>query len=89
MMHAVRRRSADDSRAPEHMAYKIAQVAADPVDVDPEVADMVCSHHRQRCGEALRCADRSPWPATHSIGATRGGIWRRGQLLGGLGGLGQ
>lgn len=25
------------------MAYKIAQVAADPVDVDPEVADMVCN----------------------------------------------
>lgn len=43
-MHAVRAwRSADDFPCTEHMAYKIAQVAADPVDVDPEVADMVCN----------------------------------------------
>lgn len=44
LMHAVRAwRSADDFPCTEHMAYKIAQVAADPVDVDPEVADMVCN----------------------------------------------
>ncbi len=43
-MHAVRaRRSADDFPRTEHLAYKIAQVAADPVAVEPETAEMVCN----------------------------------------------
>lgn len=41
-IHAVRsRRSADDFPLTEHLAYKIAEVAADPVAVDPEAAEMV------------------------------------------------
>ncbi|MCV6984059.1 MmgE/PrpD family protein [Mycobacterium shinjukuense] len=44
VMHAVRaRRSADDFPRTEHLAYKIAQVAADPVAVEPETAEMVCN----------------------------------------------
>ena len=41
-MHTVRaRRSADDFPRREHLAAKIAEVAADPVAVDPETAEMV------------------------------------------------
>ena len=41
-MHTVRtRRSADDFPRSEHLAAKIAEVAADPVAVDPETAEMV------------------------------------------------
>lgn len=41
-MHTVRsRRSADDFPRAEHLAYKIAAVAADPVAVEPETAQMV------------------------------------------------
>ncbi len=41
-MHTVRsRRSADDFPRAEHLAYKIAEVAADPVAVEPETAQMV------------------------------------------------
>jgi 2-methylcitrate dehydratase len=44
LMHAVRtRRSADDFPRTEHLAYKVAQVAADPVAVEPETAEMVCN----------------------------------------------
>ncbi|WP_421844654.1 2-methylcitrate dehydratase PrpD [Mycobacterium sp.] len=42
VMHTVRsRRSADDFPRAEHLAYKIAEVAADPVAVEPETAQMV------------------------------------------------
>jgi 2-methylcitrate dehydratase len=41
-MHEVRaRRSADDFPRPEHLAAKIANVATDPVAVDPQTAEMV------------------------------------------------
>ncbi|UMB72140.1 MmgE/PrpD family protein [Mycobacterium paraterrae] len=41
-MHEVRtRRSADDFPVSEHLAYKIAQVAVDPVAVPPDTAAMV------------------------------------------------
>jgi 2-methylcitrate dehydratase len=41
-MHEVRtRRSADDFPRPEHLAAKIANVASDPVAVDPQTAEMV------------------------------------------------
>jgi 2-methylcitrate dehydratase len=44
LMHAVRaRRSADDFPRTEHLAYKVAQVAADPVAVEPATAEMVCN----------------------------------------------
>src|SRR3984957_12313124 len=42
LIHGVRtHRSADDSPITEHLAYKIAQVAADPVPVAPETEAMV------------------------------------------------
>jgi 2-methylcitrate dehydratase len=42
LMHTVRaRRSAEDFPRGEHLAAKIAQVAVDPVAVEPEVAEMV------------------------------------------------
>jgi 2-methylcitrate dehydratase len=42
LIHAVRaRRSADDFPRAEHLAAKIAEVATDPVAVDPETAEMV------------------------------------------------
>lgn len=41
-MNTVRaRRSADDFPRPDHLAYKIAEVATDPVAVEPETAAMV------------------------------------------------
>ena len=44
LMHAVRaRRSADDFPRTEHLAYKIAEVAADPVAVEPDTAEMICN----------------------------------------------
>lgn len=43
-MHTVRtRRSADDFPRREHLAAKIAEVAADPVAVEPETAEMVAN----------------------------------------------
>ncbi|MCF8590310.1 2-methylcitrate dehydratase PrpD [Gordonia liuliyuniae] len=40
--HEVRtRRSAEDFPIEEHLAYKIAQVAVDPVEVPPETAEMI------------------------------------------------
>jgi 2-methylcitrate dehydratase len=43
-MHTVRsRRSADDFPRAEHLAAKIADVAADPVAVEPETAQMVAN----------------------------------------------
>ena len=43
-MHLVRaRRSSDDFPRAEHLAAKIADVAADPVAVDPETAEMVAN----------------------------------------------
>ena len=42
LIHSVRtHRSADDFPITEHLAYKIAQVAADPVAVAPETEAMV------------------------------------------------
>jgi 2-methylcitrate dehydratase len=42
LTHEVRaRRSADDFPRSEHLAAKIAEVATDPVAVDPEIAEMV------------------------------------------------
>jgi 2-methylcitrate dehydratase len=42
LMHAVRaRRSAEDFPRSEHLAAKIAEVATDPVAVEPETAEMV------------------------------------------------
>ncbi|SOJ56659.1 2-methylcitrate dehydratase [Mycobacterium simulans] len=42
LMHAVRsRRSADDFPRHEHLAYKIAEVAIDPIAVDPETTEML------------------------------------------------
>ncbi len=44
LMHTVRtRRSADDFPRAEHLAAKIADVAADPVAVEPETAEMVAN----------------------------------------------
>ena len=43
-MHTVRtRRSSEDFPRGEHLAAKIAEVAADPVAVEPEVAEMVAN----------------------------------------------
>ncbi|MDT5142807.1 MAG: 2-methylcitrate dehydratase, partial [Mycobacterium sp.] len=42
LIHEVRtHRSADDFPITEHLAYRIAQVAADPVSVAPETEAMV------------------------------------------------
>ena len=42
LLHAIRsRRSADDFPRTEHLAYKIAEVATDPVAVEPETAEMI------------------------------------------------
>ena len=42
LVHAVRaRRSADEFPRSQHLAAKIAEVALDPVDVEPETAEMV------------------------------------------------
>jgi 2-methylcitrate dehydratase len=42
LLHTVRaRRSADEFPRSEHLAAKIAEVALDPVDVEPETAEMV------------------------------------------------
>jgi 2-methylcitrate dehydratase len=42
LTHAVRtRRSADDYPRTKHLAYKIAEVATDPVAVEPDTAEMV------------------------------------------------
>ncbi|MCV7377416.1 2-methylcitrate dehydratase [Mycobacterium alsense] len=44
LVHTVRtRRSSDDFPRREHLAAKIAEVAADPVGVEPEVAEMVAN----------------------------------------------
>jgi 2-methylcitrate dehydratase len=44
LVHTVRaRRSADDFPRGEHLAAKIAEVAADPVAVEPETAEMVAN----------------------------------------------
>src|ERR1700677_3553186 len=42
LIHTIRaRRSADDFPRGEHLAWKIAEVATDPVAVEPETAEMV------------------------------------------------
>jgi hypothetical protein len=42
LVHTVRaRRSSDDFPRAEHLAAKIAEVAADPVAVEPETVDVV------------------------------------------------
>ncbi|MGA9678371.1 MAG: MmgE/PrpD family protein, partial [Mycobacterium sp.] len=42
LVHAVRaRRSADEFPRSQHLAAKIAEVALDSVDVEPETAEMV------------------------------------------------
>ncbi len=44
LLHTVRtRRSSDDFPRREHLAAKIAEVAADPVAVDPDVAEMIAN----------------------------------------------
>src|SRR5260370_23520699 len=44
LVHTIRaRRSSDDFPRAEHLAAKIAEVAADPVAVEPETADMLAN----------------------------------------------
>ncbi|HYB81637.1 MAG TPA: MmgE/PrpD family protein, partial [Mycobacterium sp.] len=44
LMHMVRmRRSSDDFPRGEHLAAKIAEVAADPVAVEPETSEMLAN----------------------------------------------
>ena len=59
--HQVRtHKSAEDFPLEEHLAYKVAQVAADPVAVDDEVADMIINRIIDNAAVAVASVTRRP-----------------------------
>lgn len=60
-MHTVRtRRSAEEFERHEHLAWKIAQVAADPVPVEPDVGEMIINRIIDNAAVAVASAARRP-----------------------------
>lgn len=60
-MHTIRtRRSAEEFEQHEHLAWKIAQVAADPVPVDPDVGEMIINRIIDNAAVAVASAARRP-----------------------------
>jgi 2-methylcitrate dehydratase len=61
LLHTVRtRRSADDFPRAEHLAAKIADVAADPVAVEPDVSEMVANRIIDNSAVSAAAALRRP-----------------------------
>src|ERR1700731_2119033 len=61
LVHSVRaRRSADDFPRGEHLAAKIAEVAADPVAVEPETAEMVANRIIDNAAVSAAAVSRRP-----------------------------
>ena len=61
MTHEVRtRRSAEDFPRTEHLAWKIAEVAADPVEVPPETEEMVINRIIDNAAVAAASVIRRP-----------------------------
>jgi 2-methylcitrate dehydratase len=61
LMHEVRaRRSADDFPRSEHLAAKIAEVATDPVAVDPQTAEMVLNRIIDNAAVSAASVTRRP-----------------------------
>ena len=59
--HIVRaRRSADDFPIEEHLAWKIAQVATDPVEVPQDTADMIVNRIIDNASVAAASVNRRP-----------------------------
>lgn len=59
--HVVRtRRSAEDFPVGEHLAWKIAEVAVDPVEVDPDAADMIVNRLIDNASVAAASLRRRP-----------------------------
>lgn len=60
-MHTVRtRRSAEVFERHEHLAWKIAQVAADPVPVEPDVGEMIINRIIDNAAVAVASSARRP-----------------------------
>lgn len=69
--HDVRtRRSADDFSRAEHLAYKIAEVAADPVAVEPEVEAMVINRIIDNAAVSAASVIRRPVTVARSQAVT-------------------
>src|SRR5437588_9104600 len=61
LVHTVRtRRSGDDFPRGEHLAAKIAEVAADPVAVEPETAEMVANRIIDNAAVSAAAVSRRP-----------------------------
>src|SRR5947209_4824886 len=61
LIHSVRtRRSADDFPITEHLAYKVAEVAADPVAVPPETEAMVINRIIDNAAVSAAAVARRP-----------------------------
>ena len=59
--HSVRtHKSAEDFPIEEHLAYKIAQVAADPVEVGQETKDMIINRIIDNASVAVASVIRRP-----------------------------
>ena len=54
------RKSADDFPLEEHLAYQLAELAADPVEVGPEVTDMVINRVIDNAAVAVASVPRRP-----------------------------
>ncbi|WP_092151752.1 hypothetical protein [Corynebacterium mycetoides] len=66
--HEVRtHRSAEEFPIEEHLAYKVAKVAADPVEVPEDTKDMIINRiiDTRRGSHPRRCADTADQAAHH------------------------
>ena len=65
VQHHVRvYKSAEDLPREEQLAFKIAQVAADPVEVDADVIDMIINRVIDNASVAAASLTRAPHPAS-------------------------
>ncbi len=70
-LHPVRvHRSEENLPRKEQLAYRIAQVAADPVAVTPEAADMVINRIIDNASVALASLTRAPVSAARAQAAS-------------------
>ena len=68
--HSVRtHKSAEDFPVEEHLAYKIAQVAADPVEVGQETKDMIINRIIDNAAVAVASVVRRPVTSARAIAA--------------------
>ncbi|WP_233266969.1 MmgE/PrpD family protein, partial [Tomitella fengzijianii] len=80
-VHTVRtHRSAEDFPRDEHLAWKIAQVAADPVEVDEDVREMVVNRIIDDAAVAAASFARRPVAAARAQARVRpyspgGSVW--------------